>query len=173
MSRNRASTRGFTLIEMMVVLAIVAVLAAVAIPNFLRFQLKSKSAEARVNLNAIRTIEEARYAETGAYVAASAAPAVLPGADRVPFMSTSFDELGWRPSGDVYFSYAVTLTADGTGYLAEAAADLDDDAATQNWGYSKPDDGGSPASSALGCTVASLSAASLGPCDPEHGQSIF
>jgi type IV pilus assembly protein PilA len=47
----------------MIVVAIIGILAATAIPNFLRFQLKSKSTEAKINLNAIRTIEEAFYAE--------------------------------------------------------------------------------------------------------------
>jgi len=164
---------GFTLIELMIVVAIIGVLAGVAIPNFLRFQQKSKTTEAKVNLKGIRAIEEARYAQTGSYVSAAPAPTSLPGRQKAAFSSVDFDALGWSPMGTVYFSYAVTLTADGTGYIAEAAADLDEDGTTQNWAYSQPDEAGSDATPAMGCTVALLGPNQLGPCDPEHGQSIF
>ena len=62
------SKKGFTLIELMIVVAIIGILAAIAIPNFLRFQLKSKTSEAKVNLAAIRTAEESYLAEFGNYV---------------------------------------------------------------------------------------------------------
>src|ERR1043165_7336161 len=51
--------RGFTLIELMIVVAIVGILAAIAIPNFIRYQLRSKTSEARTNLGGIKTGEEA------------------------------------------------------------------------------------------------------------------
>lgn len=44
---------GFTLIELMIVVAIIGVLAAVAIPAFLKFVRKSKTAEAPINIKAI------------------------------------------------------------------------------------------------------------------------
>ena len=45
--------KGFTLIELMIVVAIIGILAAIAIPNFLKFQAKSKTSEAKTNLGAI------------------------------------------------------------------------------------------------------------------------
>ena len=60
---------GFTLIELMIVVVIIGILAAIAIPNFLAFQLKSKSAEGGGNLGGIQTAELAFQAKNGVFVA--------------------------------------------------------------------------------------------------------
>ena len=48
----------------MIVVAIIGILAAIAIPNFLRFQAKSKQSEAKTNLGGIFTAETAYFAKT-------------------------------------------------------------------------------------------------------------
>src|SRR5262245_64118922 len=96
---------GFTLIELMIVVAIIRILAATAIPNFLQFQLRSKTGEAKTNLAAIRTAEEGYFAEFNNYVQAGQTPTSAPGANkRVWPTGSSFDNLGWSPTGNVFFN---------------------------------------------------------------------
>ncbi len=55
--------RGFTLIELMIVVAIIGILAAIAIPNFMRFQARARQSEAKANLKAVFTATKASLAE--------------------------------------------------------------------------------------------------------------
>ena len=59
--------RGFSLIELMIVVALIGILAAIAIPNFLTYQARAKQSEAKMNLAAIHTAEVIYFAEKNAY----------------------------------------------------------------------------------------------------------
>ena len=59
--------RGFTLIELMIVVAIIGILAALAIPNFIRFQARSKQSEAKANLKSLFTAQRSWYQEHDGY----------------------------------------------------------------------------------------------------------
>ncbi len=58
---------GFTLIELMIVVAIIAFLAMISVPTFNRFLAKAKRAEAYMNLSSIYAAEKAYWAENGKY----------------------------------------------------------------------------------------------------------
>lgn len=172
---------GFTLIELMIVVAIIGILAAIAIPNFLRFQLRSKTGEAKTNLAALRTAEESYFAEYGVYISAAANPAAVPGSSKAAWGAApaGFDTVGWAPEGDVFYQYAVSIA--GGAFNLEAAGDLDGAAPTSDFGYIHPDAAG--ATAAVGVINACVAAGiyspggsllnTVGPCAAADGQSEF
>ena len=58
---------GFTLVELMVVVAIIGLLSAVAIPNFKKYQAKAKTSEAKLQLSAAYTAEQSFYSDYNLY----------------------------------------------------------------------------------------------------------
>jgi len=85
MLRKLRSKKGFTLIELMIVVAIIGILAAIAIPNFLRFQAKSKQSEAKTNLGGIFTAQVSYFGERNHY--------------------GNFDNIAWSPTGTTRYNY--------------------------------------------------------------------
>src|SRR5438046_1363979 len=64
--------RGFTLIELMIVVAIIGILAAVAIPAFMDYMKRSKKTEAALQLNKIGKNSKRVYSEGSSYVIGTA-----------------------------------------------------------------------------------------------------
>ena len=125
--------KGFTLIELMIVVAIIGILAAIAIPSFLAMQLRAKRSELPTNLDAIRTAEKAYHAEWDTYTACGQTPSPIPGRTPTVFIGgdyTSFANLGWTADGLVRGQYQVdnisattNLTADA--FIAHARSNID------------------------------------------------
>lgn len=134
--------RGFTLIELMIVIAVLGLIAAIAVPNYLRYMAKSRQSEARINLTAIFVSEVtyfgefsqfAPFSQTGWILAANTnryayriGPTATVGADFVP------PSIGVDP-GDNSFIPAAISGAPAPGFTATATANLDRDITIDMW----------------------------------------
>ena len=115
----------------MIVVAIIGVLAAIAIPQYNSFRLKAKAAEAKSNLGAIRAGEEAYFTEKEEYADCAATPTAddFPGKQAVDWSDDdgNFVKIGFSAKGQVYYQYAVDAADDGESFEATATGDLDGD----------------------------------------------
>ena len=101
--------RAFTLIELMIVIAIIAFLAMVSVPTLTRFLAKAKRAEAYMNLHSICAAQKAHWAESGTY------SDVLHG----------YKGIGWKPEGyrgggageSFYYTYGFANGSEGRNYF--------------------------------------------------------
>ncbi len=152
---------GFTLIELMITVALIGILSATAIAGFRSYQLRSKRSEAAVNLAALRTTQLAYFHEAGGYVPAPSSPGLgVPSADKQnwqavgfsPIPGAGFDLLGWRPEGPTYYDYdcnAVNIGPNGPYFTAAAYGDTDGDGFMSVWLYVQPDSAGNTLPSQL------------------------
>ncbi|OGB97577.1 hypothetical protein A3F06_03535 [candidate division TM6 bacterium RIFCSPHIGHO2_12_FULL_36_22] len=81
--------KGFTLIELMIVIAIIAFLAMIGIPSYMRFVAKAKRTEVYLNLGALYAAQKAHWAEHGTYSA----------------QLTGSEGIGWSPEGKFLYTY--------------------------------------------------------------------
>ncbi len=133
--------KGFTLIELMIVVAIIGILAAIAIPSFLAMQLRAKRSELPTNIDAIRTSEKAYHAEWDVYTTCAATPTSAPGRQPTEFAGgglTQFQNLGWVADGRVRGSYSVDNAAsgaaiDGDNFQSHGEADIDGDSTASHY----------------------------------------
>jgi type IV pilus assembly protein PilA len=90
--------KGFTLIELMIVVAIIGILAAIAIPNFLRFQARAKQSEAKQNLGAIFTAYTSYFSDNNTFPSAAS---ITLGTEAYNCLAVA----DWEPKGTIRYNY--------------------------------------------------------------------
>jgi type IV pilus assembly protein PilE len=114
LSREHHHAAGFTLIEVMITVAIIAIIAAVALPNYIDYITRSRIVEAKTNLADMRTRLEQYFFDNRSYPTACIASASGPaGAGNIylPASAKFFDVTCVFPAN------TYTVTATGTGSM--------------------------------------------------------
>jgi prepilin-type N-terminal cleavage/methylation domain-containing protein len=123
MLRNR---KGFTLIELMIVVVIIGILAALAIPRFMRATTKSKQSEAKELLKQIYTMERAYFQE-------SVNSNYFNGGNVIP--GGTVPQLGIEVMASARYNYNWSVF-NATAFTVIASGNLDDDPAIDEWSIS-------------------------------------
>ncbi len=108
-----APKKGFTLVELLIVLAIIAILSVIAIPSYRKYVMEARQTDARVQLRAIYLAEELYHSTHNTYTA------------------DTTKLTGWK---DRVKAYTFTIvSADKDHFKAKAQGNLDSDETLDTW----------------------------------------
>ena len=113
-SRMKILRRGFSLLEVMIVVVIIGILATLAYPSLEGYLQRSKQTEAKVGLSAVYTAQKIYFAINQTYAA-----------------SLSNLDVHLETGGSS--RYSITLTGSSSSFTATAKGHLDDDAVLDIW----------------------------------------
>jgi prepilin-type N-terminal cleavage/methylation domain-containing protein len=122
---GRRRSRGFTLLELALVVAIIATITSIAAPTYLSYKHRSLAAEAIINVQTIAHLEQVTILETGGPIACAANPATVPSPIAVFADTDDWADLGFDPEGRVRYQYEVSVT--GEDFVVRARGDHDAD----------------------------------------------
>jgi prepilin-type N-terminal cleavage/methylation domain-containing protein len=135
MMSRRSRFPGFTLIELTLVMAIIGLLVAIAVPNFMKYQSRTRQSEAKVLIGAIAARQMQYKLETGSFISCPPNPVM---ADSPWDKSLAeWNRIGFAASGPLWYQYSVE--ADETGFIIYAKANLDRDPTVDTWTMSSRD----------------------------------
>jgi type IV pilus assembly protein PilA len=135
-TRLLTSHKGFTLIELMIVVAIIGILAAIAIPNFMTYQAKARQAEAKIGLGGIFTSAISYFSEQSTFVVPNAT-AIGYAVSGQPKYTFSYGGFSFTPAGTSLGCPAPNVinvsSASVTGFTAGARGNIDSDSTCDEW----------------------------------------
>ena len=120
----RLNRKGFTLIELMIVVVIIGILATMAIPRFMKASTKSKQSEAKLVLKQI-------YVNQRAYKQTIANSYFITGATASSATPDAFNEIQVQLMDGARYAYTIAATADA--FVATATGNIDDDGINDIW----------------------------------------